>query len=46
VVGALVVVTIAAAFIIGLLTSSAIVGVVVAVLGCLVVLSTVWMSRR
>lgn len=46
VVGALIVVTIAAAIIVGVLTSSAIVGVVIAVLGCLVVLSTVWMSRR
>jgi hypothetical protein len=46
VVGALIVVTIAVAIIVGVLTSSAIVGVVIGVVGCLAVLSTVWMSRR
>ena len=46
VVGALIVVTIAAAIIVGVLTSSAIVGVVIGVVGCLAVLSSVWMSRR
>jgi hypothetical protein len=46
VVGALIVVTLAAAGIIGALTSSFIVALIIAVVGCLLILSTVWMSRR
>jgi hypothetical protein len=46
VVGALIAVTVAAAIIIGVLVHSAIVAVVIAVVGLLVILSTVWFSRR
>jgi hypothetical protein len=46
VVGALIVVTVAAAIIVGVLVSSAIVAVIIAVVGLLVILSTVWFSRR
>jgi hypothetical protein len=46
VVGTLMVVTVAIAIIIGVLVSSAIVGVIVAVVGLLAVSSTVWLSRR
>ena len=46
VVGALVVVTVAAAFIVGALVSSAIVAVIIAVVGLLAIFSTVWMSHR
>jgi hypothetical protein len=40
------VVTVAVAVIVGVLVSSAIVGVIIAVIGLLAVFSTVWMSRR
>jgi hypothetical protein len=46
VVGALMIATVAAAIIIGALASSAVVGLIVAIIGLLAILSTVWMSRR
>jgi hypothetical protein len=46
VVGALAIVAVAAAIIIGVLVHSLIVGVVIAVIGLLVIFSSVWMSRR
>ncbi|MCW2895417.1 MAG: hypothetical protein JWO75_4906 [Actinomycetia bacterium] len=46
VVGALIAVIVAAAVIIGVLVSSVIVAVVIAVVGILVILGSVWMSRR
>jgi len=45
VVGALIAVTIAVAVIVGVLTSSAIVAVIIAAVGLLVIFGTVWMSR-
>jgi hypothetical protein len=46
VVGALVAVTVAAAIIVGVLVSNAIVALIIAVVGLLAIFSTVWMSRR
>ena len=46
VVGALVAVTVAAAIIVGVLVSNAIVALIIAVIGLLAIFSTVWMSRR
>ncbi|MGH3247260.1 MAG: hypothetical protein ACRDOI_13770 [Trebonia sp.] len=46
VVGAMIAVAVAAAIIVGVLVSSAIVAVIIAVVGLLVILSTVWLSRR
>jgi hypothetical protein len=46
VVGALMVVTIAAAIIIGFIVSSVIVAVIIGAIGLLVIAGTVWMKRR
>jgi hypothetical protein len=46
VVGALMAVTVAAAIIIGLIVSSLLVGVIIGAVGLLVIVSSVWMSRR
>ena len=46
VVGALIAVTVAVAVIVGVLVSSVIVAVIIAVIGTLVILGTVWTSRR
>jgi hypothetical protein len=46
VIGALIAVTVAAAIIVGVLVSSVIVAVIIAVIGILVILGSVWTSRR
>jgi hypothetical protein len=46
VIGALIAVTVAAAIIVGVLVSSVIVAVIIAVIGTLVILGSVWTSRR
>jgi hypothetical protein len=46
VVGALAIVVVAAAIIIGVLVHSVIVAVIIAVIGLLAITSSVWMSRR